>query len=1003
MRFTTKLTFLLTFIASLFSFLFSFASVTAPLTEIEDYQNRLIAFTNVNIVSQPGNIINEGTLLIENGKVIAAAKDAEVPEHARIVDLQGKWIYPSFIELNQQYGIDDIEPKDGNRPQYNPLRKGPYAWNDALRSDFLAHEQFSHDKDQAQELRKKGFGQVLTHRSDGIARGSGSLVTLDNGNEHESIIAAKAASHFSLSKGSSRQAYPNSLMGSIALLRQSFYDARWYEETGHKKETNLVLKKWNELSDLPAFFETDDINSALRAQKIGNEFDKNFIIMGNGDEYQYVNEITENIEGFVIPADFPEPYDVSDPYNAKNVTLRQLKHWEMAPLNPKILSQNNIPFAFSASQSDSYDEFIKNIRIAIAAGLEEEKALEALTIQPARFVNADDQTGSLEEGKLANFLITSGNIFEKNTVIYENWVRGKPEKLREKDMPTPEGTYQLTADKFEDLTMEIDGKSVKISSDGEEVSAEYRPERNYFRISFFHPVDDRLIRLSGRVYGEHQEILSGEGRIAEEGWFNWQAEKTASKDEAEREEEHFAYLDDTGTAIHPFRAYGNKTLPEQEDILIQNTTVWTNRDEGILENHDVLISNGVIAETGENLDAGDARVIDGSNRHLTPGILDEHSHIAISRGVNESSHPITSEVRIPDVIDPTDVNIYRQLSGGVTSAQLLHGSANPIGGQSALIKMRWGETAEGMLFEDAPPFIKFALGENVKQSHWGRNFNQRYPQTRMGVEQIIKEGFERAIEYQEEWDNYENLNTLQQRRTPAPRRNLQLEALSDILEEERFITCHSYVQTEINMLMKLADSLGFTVSTFTHAIEAYKVADKIKEHGAGVSAFTDWWNIKPELQDGIPHITSLLTWKGITTSIQSDNAELGRRLNHEAAKAVKYAGLDEEKALKLATLNPAKLLGVDDRVGSIAEGMDADIVLWNDHPLSVYAKADFTLVDGKIYFERDIHEEKMQEIEKERERLIEKMIRHAQNGSSTRPVEPEEDDEEKYNCLDHEH
>ncbi len=361
--------------------------------------------------------------------------------------------------------------------------------------------------------------------------------------------------------------------------------------------------------------------------------------------------------------------------------------------------------------------------------------------------------------------------------------------------------------------------------------------------------------------------------------------------------------------------------------------------------------------------------------HLTPGIIDEHSHIALWSGVNEGAQASSAEVKMGDVIWPEDINIYRQLAGGVTCSQLLHGSANPIGGQSALIKLRWGQNAEGMKYQNADGFIKFALGENVKQSNWGDLNSVRFPQTRMGVEQVYKDFFTRAKEY----------NTALTSNTPKKvtvRKDLELEALAEILNKKRFITCHSYVQSEINMLMHVADSFGFKVNTFTHILEGYKVADKMKAHGVSASTFSDWWAYKNEVMDAIPYNSAILTKVGVNTSVNSDDAEMARRLNQEAAKAIKYGGLTEVEALKLATLNPAKMLHIDDKVGSIKVGKDADIVLWTDNPLSIYAKVDKTFIEGKIYFDREQDKKLQAYIKNERARLIAKLMAEKQKGGA---------------------
>jgi hypothetical protein len=357
---------------------------------------------------------------------------------------------------------------------------------------------------------------------------------------------------------------------------------------------------------------------------------------------------------------------------------------------------------------------------------------------------------------------------------------------------------------------------------------------------------------------------------------------------------------------------------------------------------------------------------------------------------------VTAEVSIGDVINSNDVNIYRQLAGGVTAAQLLHGSANPIGGQSALVKMRWGSLAEEMKIKSDVGFIKFALGENVKQSNWGAFNTFRFPQTRMGVEQVFYDAFFRAKNYKKEWDEYNKLSLRKKRNTPPPREDLELNILSEILDKKRFITCHSYVQSEINMLMHVGDSMGFTVNTFTHILEGYKVADKMKKHGAGGSTFSDWWAYKFEVNDAIPHNAALLNNAGVITAINSDDAEMGRRLNHEAAKAIKYGGVSKEDAWKMITLNPAKLLKLDKKMGSLKVGKDADIVIWSDEPLSIYAKVESTFIDGRLLFDHNYNEKLMSRDQKEKARIISKM---ATSKGEKQKIKFEKED--LYHCCKH--
>jgi imidazolonepropionase-like amidohydrolase len=408
-------------------------------------------------------------------------------------------------------------------------------------------------------------------------------------------------------------------------------------------------------------------------------------------------------------------------------------------------------------------------------------------------------------------------------------------------------------------------------------------------------------------------------------------------------------------------------------IVIQNATVLT-VTRGTIESGSILIRDGKIAQVGRNVrvPAG-ATVIDASGMYVMPGIIDCHSHIAISAGVNEGSIAVSSMTTVEDVINPDDINIYRGLAGGVTTSNLLHGSANPIGGLNAVIKLRWGADARGLLFEGAPPGIKFALGENPKRSNFtpppGRP--RRYPNTRMGVMDVIRQAFVDAREYKKEWDDYQRRRAGEQNLV-APRRDLKLEPLVEILEGKRLVHAHSYRSDEILQLIRLAEEFDFKIATFQHVLEGYKVANEIAAHGAGASTFSDWWAYKVEAYDAIPHNAALMAERGIVVSINSDSAEEHRHLNQEAAKAMKWGGMSETEALKLVTLNPAIQLGIADRVGSIELGKDADLVIYDRHPLSIYAVVQKTLVDGRVLFDRQRDIAMRAEIEREKKELLEK-------------------------------
>jgi imidazolonepropionase-like amidohydrolase len=959
------------------------AQETFPVNGIADKREGCYAFVKATIVKNATTTLSNATLVIRNGKIVSAGP-GPAPKDAVVIDCEGKYIYPSFVDLYSDYGTQPVKKTMGGfraDPQFLSATKGAYGWNQAIKSEVNAATVFNTDEATAKTLRDAGFGTVLTHQQDGIARGTGALVTLTAGSENKALIREKASAQYSFDKGSSTQNYPNSLMGCIALLRQTFLDAQWYKTRPAKEGTNLTLQSWNEAQALPQIFDVQDKWDVLRADKVGDEFGVQYIIKASGNEYQRIPEMTATKASFILPLNFPLPIDVEDPGDARFVALSDMKHWEMAPSEPAAFEKAAIPFCFTAAGLKDVKQFLAAVRKAINYGLSEQKALDAITLAPARLLKAEDQVGSLESGKLANFLITSGPLFSENTVLYQNWVQGERYTIKDEGWKDVRGTYTLTIlPANTTYTLLIKGTTAAPTLFLDTLSGNISLNGQLIKLVFPVKKGGSQLRLSG-IAGVQE--WNGTGTDTTGALIKWRAvfnTAYAKKDTIKPKDSSLL----AGKMYYPFNGYGWESLPQEQDVLIKNATVWTNEAEGKLENTDVLIRNGKIAQVGKNLAAGNARVIDGTGKHLTAGIIDEHSHIAISRGVNEGTQSVTSEVRIADVVNPDDVNIYRQLSGGVTSSHLLHGSANAVGGQSQLIKLRWGADAEELKFAGADPFIKFALGENVKQSNWGDRQRVRFPQTRMGVEGVYNDAFTRARDYEKEG--------------PGKRRDLELDALVEILHSKRFVTCHSYVQSEINMLMKVAESFDFHIATFTHILEGYKVADKMKAHGAGGSTFADWWAYKMEVQDAIPQNATIMQRVGLTVAINSDDAEMARRLNQEAAKSIKYGDMTEEEALKLVTLNPAKLLHVSERVGSIKTGKDADLVLWSNDPLSIYAKAEKTIVDGIVYFDRDRDLELRQRISSERNRLVQKMLAEKKKGTPMQKAAPTQ--EEMYHCED---
>lgn len=927
------------------------AQPTYPVNDVASPKDGCYAFTNATIVKDAQSTLQNATLVIRQGKIESVGNNVAIPKDAVIIDCKGKFIYPAFIDIYSDYGIPAPERQSTaggggffRTTQLTSNTKGAYGWNQSIKSETEAYKIFSADDSKAKPLRDLGFGAVLTHQKDGIARGTGSIVTLASQADNLVLIKERASAHYSFNRGTSGQSYPSSMMGMIALLRQTYLDAQWYKTNPAAEGVNLTLKSWNDNQGLPQIFEANDKWNNLRADKIGDEFGVQYIIKGGGNEYQRIKEMAETKASFILPLNFPAAMDVDDPNDLRFVGLDDLKHWELAPGNAAALEKAGINFCLTTADLSNVSEFMTNLRKAMEYGLTETKALEALTKTPASLLGVYDRIGSLDAGKIANFIITSGPVFGEKTVILQNWTQGIKNPVKEDNWYDVKGTYDMLANthtgaKAYTLELKDGGVAQFISKDT--LTGKYSYDGNLAKLSYTEGrgPNAKETTLSGAAIGNK---WTGTGRDAAGNTFTWSAALTKAaepKSDSARAKQPLVL----GKVTYPFLSYGWEEMPKQENLLIKNATVWTSEKEGKLENTDVLLKNGKISTIGKNLNDATAKIIDATGKHVTAGIIDEHSHIA-SSSTNEGGQSVTSEVRIGDNLNPDDMNIYRQLSGGVTSSHILHGSANTIGGQTQLIKLRWGANDQDLKFAGADPFIKFALGENVKRSSSTMG-NPRFPDSRMGVEQVLVDAFQRASDYQAAWKAAGNKGTV--------RKDLELDALSEIMNKKRFITCHSYVQSEINNMMKVGDQFGFTVNTFTHILEGYKVADKMKAHGANASTFSDWWNYKMEVVDAIPYNAYIMQQVGLNVAINSDDAEMARRLNQEAAKTVKYGGVSEEDALKMVTINPAKMLHVDKQTGSLKAGKDADLVIWSDHPLSIYARAEKTIVDGIIYFDRE--------------------------------------------------
>lgn len=975
---------------ALIHFFPSYGQQTFPKNDISDERPQALALTHATIVVDPETLLKDATLIIRDGFVESIVRPTKVPKGYREIDLQGKYVYPSFIDIFSHYGQPEVvRPPRSNpyvkREQIQSDTKGSFNANEAIKADYQSAEHFEVDKKTAEKLRAQGFGTVATIRPDGIARGTASLVVLGEGRENNMVIIPKVAAHYSFDKGSSTQDYPVSPMGAIALLRQTFYDAEWYAEQRQKPFTDLALRSLAESKDLPQIIETDGWKTALRAHKVSREFDLNFIIKGGGDEYQRIDEIKQMDSPMIVPLNFPSDFDVSDPYLNRKISLADLKHWELAPSNPARLEKNGVTFALTAHPLERSSVFLENLRKSVSYGLSKKKALSALTTVPASLMKINESLGTLEEGKIANFIITDGDLFDNTTTILESYIKGESYTVNEGLDSKIIGEYQLSAGNLK-AVLKLAIKKSKYDAqlvlpDGTENKASFILNGDVPLLEF--EIDNKNYNLAGWADTEgEQVVLKGDGTVDFIEKIVWKATRNTIKRDDETNKNGVSQATANGEVIFPFMAFGTSEKIESESILITNATVWTNEKQGVLENTDVFLSGGKITEIGKNLTSKTAKTIDGTGKHLTPGIIDEHSHIAIS-AVNEIAAN-SGMVRMQDVLDSEDASIYRALAGGVVAAHLLHGSSDPVGGQSALIKLKWGESPEGLIISNAAPFIKFALGENPKRSKSAPSI--RFPRSLMGLEQFYSSAFTDALEYKKIRDGYNRLDKKRKNRTATPRTDLLDEAMLEVVEGKRFISAHSYQQKEMLMLMDVAERYGFTVNTFTHALEGYRIADAMLQHGVGGSTFSDKWNFKWETRNAIPYNAAIMNDAGVLTAINSDSRETIRHLNHETAKSIKYGDTSAEAALKLITLNPAKLLHLEDTMGSIKIGKSADVVLWSGPPLSIYSKPEKTIIEGAVYF--DIERDKLlrKKNQTERSRIIQLMSVKDAKGNAVQKI-----------------
>ena len=975
---------------------------TRPVEGLREHAPNVHALVNARIVVAPGKTIEQGTVVVRDG-VIAAVGEVPTPPEARVWDLTGKTIFPGLIDAFTEVGVNT-----------SVVTAGAAHWNDQVTPEFdIATVSLDGANAANTKLRSQGITARLLAPAGRILKGASAVVLTNDANADAAILRRSIAQHLRLtvSPGRGRSDYPGSPMGAVALVRQTFLDAEWYARAWRafeadpslpQPERNDALAALGEHLHGQGLFICDASNElfALRADRFAREFSLNLAIRGSGHEYKRLEAIRDCHRVVIVPVDFPKPPNVATAEAALGTDLDDLLHWDLAPENPARLVEAGVRIALTSHGLDDAGSFLKGVRRAVQRGLPADAALEALTTTPAELLGVAGRLGTIHPGKIASLVVADGDLFDTKTKVLETWVAGERFEIVREPAVDLRGSWTLLAGEgTPPLVMALEGQPTSLkgtiaaagdaASDDDEAAADdttaptkldHLGVRDLQFSGTFSGKDllgEGVVRLTAVVIRDGQDLaLEGHLTLADGQRKAFTATRQTDDAAAEEAEEPAeAKPTDAKAAefavMFPLGAAGRTSQPEQpEAVLFQGGTIWTSGDRGVLEGASVLVVEGKIQAVGRDLavPAG-AVVIDLAGRHLTPGIIDCHSHMATDGGVNESTQAITAEVRIGDFIDSDDITIYRQLAGGVTTANILHGSANPIGGQNQVIKLRWGALPEAMKFAGAPQGIKFALGENVKQANWGEEYTTRYPQTRMGVEQIMRDALQAARLYQAERDAWQ-----QSGHGLPPRRDLELEALAEIVAGTRWIHCHSYRQDEILALLRTLDDFGITIGSFQHILEGYKVADAMAEHGAMGSAFADWWAYKFEVYDAIPYAGALMHNAGVVVSFNSDDRELGRHLNQEAAKAVKYGGVPAEEALKFVTLNPAKQLRIDERVGSVEAGKDADLVVWSGPPLAITSRVEQTWIDGCRTFDLEEDREMRNRDAKIRTTLVQKIL-----------------------------
>ncbi|MES2521668.1 MAG: amidohydrolase family protein [Gemmatimonadota bacterium] len=948
-----------------------------PVTGLRDNGTGYHALVGARVVTAPGQVLNNATVVIRNGLIAFVGAGAAPPAGARVWDLKGLTVYPGFIDASGDLGGD--APATGGDV-------GPTHWNPQVRAWFSTTSNLKDDTTRRTGLRSLGFGAALAVPRQGIFRGTASVLSLGDGGPRDRVMRPDLVQAIGFQRSFALGGmYPNSAMGTVALMKQTLMDAEWYgrawaaHETGGRAglppETSEALSALSKAvkGQQPVFFETDSEEEYLRAYKLAQEYKLVPWFRGSGQEYRLIDVLKGRTQPLVLPLTFPDAPNVSSPEAAVNVSLADLRHWYLAPTNPSQLAAAGIPFAITADGLSSLQQFLPNLRTAVSRGLAADKALAALTTVPAAMLGIDKTHGTIAVGKSANLVISDGDLFTEESSVRDVWVQGRQYGVTRPPQVDPRGTWTITSDDagtFKTATLRLDGPLNRIRGTIE--LAGRRPV-NLTAVRIIAETGRLEATFAGEAIGQEGALLLA-GSVRDTTFFGWlslpngtDARYRGSRTEAFEGPARGIIAVKVPKIdlpfIRPSMEFGRTSAPAQPAaVIVRNATVWTQGPQGKLENADLLVQAGKVVRVGQKLTAPAGAIeINAAGKHVTPGLIDPHTHSGVS-AVNESGFAIVPEVQMGDVLTHNNIWYYRQLAGGLTTTMIKHGSANPIGGENVFVKTRWGGLPDDFKIQGAPRTVKFALGENPKRSP------TRYPNTRMGVQEIIRDHFLAARDYEKEWKAWEK-----DKKGIPPRKDLRMEAILDILNQKLLVSSHGYRADEFLALVRLAEEFKFRIQTLQHGVEAYKIATELKNSGVAAVVWSDWGAFKLESYDATSYNARLLMEAGVVTSLHSDDAEISTRMNWEAGKLLR-SGVNEIDALSTVTNQSAKAIAIDNKVGSLEAGKDADFVIWSGNPLSQFTKAEQTWVDGRKYFSLDEDKVLREDIAKQRAQLIQAVI-----------------------------